>query len=196
MSDPDTIAYYQKEAQQYARAFGPGPNRDLDSFLDQLPCGAKILELGCGAGNDTARMIERGFEVHPTDGTPAMAKIASQRLNRTVRIMLFEELDDERKYHAVWANACLLHVPRAELSDILRRIHHALRLGGLHFANYKIGDGEGRDLLGRLGNFPEPSWIEDIYRSAGFAIAKTEVYKGKGADGTVRDWFALTVQKN
>ena len=94
----------------------------------------------------------------------------------------------------MWAHACLLHAARADLPGILARIHRALSSGGWHFASFKLGDGEGRDLLGRLHNFPDRDWIEETYRKAGFTIIESEVYPGKAADGTQRDWIALTVQ--
>jgi hypothetical protein len=98
-------------------------------------------------------------------------------------------------YDAVWAHACLLHVARADMPGILAAIHRSLRPGGWHFANFKLGEGEGRDPLGRLTNFPDESWLLEIFRAAGFAIVETERYRGEGADGVVRDWFALTVRR-
>ncbi len=115
----------------------------LTAFLTPLPPGARILELGCGAGGDTAEMLARGFDVHATDGSPEMADVASQRLGRPVETLLFHELDEVEAYDAVWANACLLHVPRDELADVLGLIWRALKPEGVFFASYKTGDGEG-----------------------------------------------------
>jgi trans-aconitate methyltransferase len=44
-----------------------------------LPPGGSILELGCGAGNHSAVMLEAGFKVRATDGSPEMAEIAARR---------------------------------------------------------------------------------------------------------------------
>ena len=63
--------------------------------------------------------------------------------------MKFEELDAAGAYDAVWANACLLHVPEGGLVDILARIHRALNPGGRLYAGVKAGDGCDRDSLGR-----------------------------------------------
>ena len=90
-----------------------------------LPPGAAILELGCGAGGDSAEMLARGFDVSPTDGSPEMAEVASRRLGRAVATLLFHDLDKLEAYDGVWANACLLHVPRDELAPILARIWRA-----------------------------------------------------------------------
>ncbi|MDG5750937.1 class I SAM-dependent methyltransferase [Qipengyuania sp. XHP0211] len=195
MSDPATIAFYEKNAPRYTLGFGQAPSRHLNVFLDRLAPGASVLELGCGGGRDSARIAERGFHLDATDGTPAMIHKANERFDVGARLLRFDELDAVAAYDAVWAHACLLHVARTDLPSVLASIHRALQPGGWHFANFKLGSGEGRDLLGRLHNFPDARWLEDVYRTAGFAIASSETYAGKAVDGTQRDWMALTVQR-
>ncbi|NNC53840.1 MAG: class I SAM-dependent methyltransferase, partial [Erythrobacter sp.] len=34
----------------------------------------------------------------------------------------------------------------------------------------------------------------ETYRGAGFRIVATERYRGEGADGVQRDWYALTLR--
>jgi len=194
-ADAATIAYYQANAPHYTLSFGQAPSRHLDAFLDRLAPGASVLELGCGAGRDSARIAERGFTLDATDGTPAMVRKANERFEIAARVMRFDELDAEETYDAVWAHACLLHVARADLPGVLASVHTALRENGLHFANYKLGIAEGRDPLGRLTNLPDEEWLEQTYRAAGFAILATQRYRGKGADGIQRDWYALTLRK-
>ena len=194
-ADAATIAYYQASAPHYTLSFGQAPSRHLDAFLDRLAPGASVLEMGCGAGRDSARIAERGFTLDATDGTPAMVRKANERFGIAARVMRFDELDAEETYDAVWAHACLLHVARADLPGVLASVHAALRANGLHFANYKLGSAEGRDPLGRLTNLPDEEWLEQTYRAAGFAILATQRYRGKGADGVQRDWYALTLRK-
>ena len=193
--DPATIEFYQTNAPRYTLGFGQAPSRHLDPFLDRLARGASVLELGCGGGHDSARIAERGFSLDATDGTPAMVRKANERFDVGARLLRFHELDAAAEYDAVWAHACLLHVARADLPSVQASIRRALRPGGWHFANFKLGDGEGRDLLGRLHNFPDAAWLEDVYHTAGFAIVASEIYAGKAADGTQRDWMALTLQR-
>ncbi|MEL6878859.1 MAG: class I SAM-dependent methyltransferase [Pseudomonadota bacterium] len=193
--DPATYAFYQEQAPHYTLSFAQTHSRHLDPFLDRLEDAASILELGCGGGQDSARIAARGFELDATDGVEAMARKANERFDLGARVMRFDELDAKAEYNAVWAHACLLHCPRAELLGVLHQIHRALRPDGLHFANFKLGDGEGRDLLGRLHNFPSPQWLRTRYHDAGFECVEEEIYPGKGADGTQRDWIALTMRK-
>jgi SAM-dependent methyltransferase len=165
--DEETLQFYRANAEAYAGRTFTSRQARLMAFLAQLPPGASILELGCGAGGDTAEMLARGFDVRPTDGSPEMAAIASKHLGRTVETLLFHELDAVEAYDAVWANACLLHVPRDELVDILGLIWRALKGNGRFFASYKAGDAEGRDTLNRYYNYASLDWLRTIYTSAG-----------------------------
>ena len=164
--DEETLQFYRDNAQSYAD-WAKAPSTRLKGFLALLPPGGSILELGCGAGNHSAVMLEAGFAVRATDGSPEMAEIASRRLGHPVEAILFHELDAREAYDGVWASACLLHVPRDELAAILGRIHRALKPSGVFHASFKIGEGDGRDDLGRYYNYPSPEWLQATYAAAG-----------------------------
>jgi len=164
--DEETLGFYRRNAEAYA-GWAKAPSTRLTGFLALLPAGGSILELGCGAGNHSAEMLAAGFKLRATDGSPEMAGIASRRLGHPVEAMLFDQLDDHDAYDGVWASACLLHVPRDELAAILGRIHRALKPGGLFYASYKLGEGDGRDSLGRYYNYASPEWLQATYAEAG-----------------------------
>ena len=165
--DEETLKFYRGHAEAYAGREITSRQARLTAFLALLPPSARILELGCGAGGDTAEMLARGFDVRATDGSPEMAAVASKRLGRTVETLLFHDLDAVEAHDAVWANACLLHVPRDELADVLGLIWRALKPEGVFFASYKTGDTDGRDTLNRYYNYPSPDWLRSAYTSAG-----------------------------
>jgi SAM-dependent methyltransferase len=164
--DEATLQFYRRNAASYA-AWAKGPSTRLIGFLGLLPAGASILELGCGAGNHAAEMLARGFALRATDGSPEMAAIASRRLNHPVATMRFDELEENQAFDGVWASACLLHVPKDELAGILARIHRALKTGGVFYASYKAGEGDGRDSLGRYYNYVSAEWLRADYAAAG-----------------------------
>ncbi len=195
MSDAATIAFYDREAPGYTLSGAQGPHRHLDAFLDTLTQGANILELGCGAGRDAARMIERGFFVDMTDASAGMANKARERTGQDVRLLRFDELAAQDAYDAVWAHASLHHQPLDGLADVLSRIFRAMRAGGGFFANYKLGDGDARDSLGRLYCFPSRQHLLDLYEDAGWHIEIAEDYRAGGFDKVQRDWIAITARK-
>ena len=96
-----------------------------------------------------------------------MAEVASRRLGRPVGTLLFHDIHAVETYDGVWANACLLHVPRDELTRVLSLVWRALKQGGAFFASFKTGDAEGRDTLGRYYNYPSPDWLRETYASSG-----------------------------
>lgn len=195
MTDSETLAFYDREAPSYTMSFAQGPARFLDAFLDRLEPGAHLLELGCGGGRDAARMIERGFSVDMTDGSSGMAQKARERTGQHVRVMTFDQLEVAAVYDAVWAHASLHHQPLAGLPDILARVHRALRPGGQFFANYKLGQGDDRDVLGRLYNFAPRGVLLDLYRKAGWQLDEVLDYRDGGLDKVLRDWIAITARK-
>jgi SAM-dependent methyltransferase len=164
--DEATLQFYRRNAESYA-AWAKAPSTRLVGFLGLLPEGGSVLELGCGAGNHASEILARGFALRATDGSPEMAEIASRRLNHPVEAMRFDELDDCEAFDGVWASACLLHVPKNELEGILRRIHRALKAGGVFYASFKAGDGDGRDSLGRYYNYVSADWFRATYAAAG-----------------------------
>jgi SAM-dependent methyltransferase len=194
--DEETLQFYRGNAEAYARREIAAHTR-LTRFLALVAPGAAILELGCGAGAASAEMLAQGFEVRPTDGSPEMAREASQRLGRPVETLLFHDLDGVAAYDAVWANACLLHVPRQELAHILALIRRALRPGGYFYASYKTGDADGRDALNRYYNYPSPDWLRATYANAGdWSSLSIETGEVTGFDGKRAQMLFVTARKS
>ncbi|WP_117195329.1 class I SAM-dependent methyltransferase [Rhizobium terrae] len=194
--DNPTTRFYSDNAATYAARLSEASLMRLDRFLEKLAPGAEILELGCGNGRDSAEMILRGFRAVPTDGTLEMTAEASKRLGIPVGVLRFENIDMIEAFDGVWANACLLHVPRPELGDILARIHAALRPGGVFYASFKAGEAEGHDSLGRFFNYPSKDWLETAYWAMPWALVEIEGNKGSGYDSRPTDWLHVLAVKD
>lgn len=192
--DDATISFYGTETGAYTSRGQPAALR-LQQFVERLPTGGSILELGCGAGQDSEAMIALGFDVTATDGTPEMAAAAAERLGRPVAVLLFDEIEGQSLYDGVWANACLLHVPRADLPAVLTRIRTALRPGGIFYASYKAGSAEGRDGLGRFYNYPSEEWLTQAYGDTGWQAVEIASAMGGGYDGAATQWLHVTATK-
>ncbi len=121
--DTATLDFYAAEAQAYAGALPRSRACPHRRFRRGAPPGARVLELGCGGGHDSVALLDSGLDLVATDGSPELAEQASRRLGRPVGVLLFEDIDATEAFDGVWANACLLHVPRAALPGILARIH-------------------------------------------------------------------------
>jgi SAM-dependent methyltransferase len=195
-ADEPTLRFYGGNAQAYAEREKTRHAR-LARFLELLPTGGKILELGCGAGDDSAAMLAGGFDVRPTDGSPEMAEVAAARLGRPVGTLLFHDLDEVEAYDGVWANACLLHVPRPELSHVLARIWRALKPAAHFYASYKAGSVDGRDKLDRYYNYPSPDWLRASYAEAGrWSSLSIETGEVRGFDNEQAAMLFVVAQKS
>lgn len=192
MKDQPTLDFYAREAEAYAWRYKA--SEELAGFLSLLPVGARILELGCGGGQDSEAMIAAGFDVVPTDGSPELAMEAEKRLGRPVEVLLFEDIDYAEDFDAVWANACLLHVPRPDLAAILRKINRTLRPGGIFYASFKTGNAEGADQFGRYYNQPDDTFLRSAMGSGWSSIAMVK-RAGTGYYNLPSDWLHVTAIK-
>ena len=195
--DDATLQFYRRNAEAYAKREITSRYARLTKFLALLPPGAAILELGCGAGSDSAEMLARGYDVSPTDGSPELAEIASRRLGRPVGTLLFHDLDAVETYDGVWANACLLHVPRDQLADVLALIHRAIKPGGAFYASYKTGEGDGRDTLDRYYNYPTEDWLRATYAQSGaWNDLSIETGEVRGFDDAMAEMLFVFARKS
>ena len=194
--DDATLQFYRRNAEAYAGREITSRHARMAKFLALLPAGAAILELGCGAGADSAEMIARGYDVTPTDGSPELAEIASRKLGRPVDTLLFHDLKAVAAYDGVWANACLLHVPREQLAGVLALIHRALKPGGAFYASCRAGEEDVGDALDRYYNYPTEDWLRATYGEAGaWRDLSIETGKVRGFDDAMAEMLFVLARK-
>lgn len=139
-----TIHYYDEDPDRYIRtALQADMTETRSRFTKHLPAHALILDFGCGSGRDTKAFLEEGFQVEAIDGSEELCKKASAYTGIQVKQMLFNDLNETDKYDGIWANATLLHLPKAELKDVLKKLEKALKPNGILFASFKYGTFEG-----------------------------------------------------
>lgn len=193
--DATTLDFYAGEAGTYAARQRELDDLRLQRFAALLPAAGAVLELGCGGGQDSAALLALGLDVTATDGSPELAAQATQRLGQPVSVLLFEDLAAEAAYDGVWANACLLHVPRQALPGIVGKVHRALRPGGSFYASFKAGEAEGRDRFGRYYNYPDAGWLREAYGAEGWSRLDIDEDLGGGYDGEPTRWLhALAIK--
>lgn len=194
MPDDETLAFYAANAAEYVQHGGPNPR--LAAFIEALPPGARVLELGAGSGRDAALMLAHGLDIDATDASPELAAEASRNIGRPVRLLRFDQLDSENAYDGIWAAASLLHAPATELAGNLARIYRALRPQGLFMASFKAGTGEGRDMFGRYYNYPDAETLMAQYRAAAaWSALALESEWGSGYDNLPTQWLWVSARK-
>ncbi len=168
------LAYYEANAETYAKQTYHADLSDLYApFLALLPRNARILDVGCGGGRDLRAFRERGYETFGIDPSPALVEIARQYSGAELAVVKVENLEFEEKFDGVWACASLLHLPRTELPEALRRIHRSLIAGGVFFLSVQAGQGEKFGEDGRFYARYGESEIRFEVHAVGFDILET-----------------------
>ncbi|MEX0429192.1 class I SAM-dependent methyltransferase [Nocardioides sp. DS6] len=143
-----TIAAYEASAGVYGRdEIDESLRSVLDRFLAMLQPAAHVLEIGSGHGRDARALEAGGARVRRTDVTPGFVeRLRQDGYAAVVLDPLGDDLRDpaapDMPYDAVWASACLVHVARADLPVVLRRLAAVTRTGGALHVSLKEGDDE------------------------------------------------------
>ena len=140
MSQPDktTIQYYEDHADAFVKGtISAEMGEARQRFLMHLPKGALILDFGCGSGRDTKAFLDAGYAVEAVDGSPQLCRMATDYTGIPVRQMLFRDLDAKQTYDGIWACSSILHLPKPELLDVLRKTEEALKPKGILYTSFK-----------------------------------------------------------
>ena len=148
-------------------------------LLDPRP-GERILDVGCGDGALTHKIVERGAEVVGVDNSPELVA-AAEAIGVEVHRVDAADMQFDAQFHAAFSNAALHWMLDKE--RVARAINRALKGGG-RFAGEMGGEGNLRRLREALDaelvarGYPPPlesaNWypsVEEfagIYEAAGF----------------------------
>lgn len=141
-------AYDGAAAQRNAASVEPWKAAERDGFLARLRAeGVRtLLEIGSGPGMHGAWFRDQGLRVVCTDLSPEHVRLCREK-GLDAHEAAFADLGaalGERRFDAVFALNCLLHVPRTDLLATLNEVHTVVRPGGLvYWGQYGGEDWEG-----------------------------------------------------
>ncbi len=191
-----TLAAYDAHAADYAQKTRNLPEIDAARRLvAALPPGARLLDLGCGPGQYAAWFARHGLTVEAIDGAPQMVALARRQPGVTARQALFDDITGPPRYHAIWANFSLLHLPRAALPGTLSRIAGALLPGGLLHLGMKQGTGEKADPLGRHYTYWQADELTALLAQAGLRAIWQARDSGTGLAGNLETYLLIQAMK-
>ncbi|WGW04953.1 class I SAM-dependent methyltransferase [Tropicibacter oceani] len=195
MTDPVTIEVYNRRAEEYAQVTASdGPDATLAAFIEGLPKGARVLDLGCGPGAAAAHMARAGLSVEAWDASASMVALAAAQPGVDARQASFDDLAkaEADSFDAIWANFSLLHAPRAAMPRHLAQIARILRPGGRFHIAVKEGQGSKRDRLGRLYAFYTQEDLTGLLKDAGLSPGPFQTGRDRGLDGALSPWISVT----
>lgn len=105
---------------------------DRREFIKSMPNGAKILDCGCGPGQDSEVFAKLGFNVTGIDITPKFIEMASRRVpdaNFIQMDMMDINLSPDT-FDGVWVSFSLLHIHQTDVPKVLSNIKRIMKTNG------------------------------------------------------------------
>ena len=174
----------------------------MDYFCEILFQNAKVLDLGCGPGIETKKLLMRGFDVQGFDLSEGLLKIAREKVPSALFLqgdMLAKLPYDDGYFDGVFAKASLLHIPKEKIDVVLSEICRILKPKGILHIALKKGDGEKIVVENDYGyeyqrffSYWQPEELQDIFRQYNLKILKQDFWTNPGKK-TV--WLKYLLQK-
>lgn len=134
----EQLAYYRAVAGEYhTHALDVPGQRELLAAIESCRPEGDVLELACGSGVWTERLMQTAASVTAVDGAPEMLALARARVGPTSTVR-FVEADlfswgPDRRYDTVWFGFWISHVPEERFEWFWRMVADGLAPGGRVF---------------------------------------------------------------
>jgi SAM-dependent methyltransferase len=193
-----TLGYYHANAQSFEEGTrGHDVTQNYDALLRALegPGPFTLLDFGCGPGRDLAHFRSLGHEAVGLDGTEAFVAMAREATGCEVLHQNFLRLSlPAARFHGIFANASLFHVPSQELPRVLRELRASLKPRGVLFCSNPRGhDAEGFSGE-RYGAFHTYETWRDYVLAAGYDEVE-HYYRPAGRPREEQRWLASVWRK-
>ncbi len=142
----NTVDFYYKTANEWAES-GYNNNPDVPCMFDfakNYPPGSRFLDLCCGAGYDTQRLHNLGYDVVGIDFSEKSLQIARSK-NPTISFYHENILNDYSyigKVDAIFIIAGLVHIEKSELKTAFSNMSKVLNSHGQVFITVSEGNGK------------------------------------------------------
>ena len=137
----EQIAYYRARAPEYEAGahelLGLGGGPELQRALDAFRPGGNVLELACGIGLWTERLLQYAESVTAVDAAPEMLARAAARIGEILRVRFIQadlfRWQPDRRYDVVFFGFWLSHVPLERFESFWSLVADCLAPGGRVF---------------------------------------------------------------
>jgi ubiquinone/menaquinone biosynthesis C-methylase UbiE len=168
---------------------GDPRDRFLTELARRLRDGARVLDLGCGAGVPSTKRLAERFEVVGADISEEQLRLA--RTNVPAATFVRSDLSDlefeEETFDGITAFYSISHIPRDDHDGLFKKIARWLRPSGFFLAS--LGAGGSSDWTGKWMGVPmffssyDADTNRHLLKAAGLALVLDEVVTMKEPEG-------------
>lgn len=112
----------------------------VNSFIDRLPCGSTIADLGCGVGKHGRYCAQKGFTVYGFDISSNMIKLAEQYNSKEdlpeMKVLQIADMSNfvcKQKFDGVVSAYAFIHLTYEQAEMALKNLHKHLNYYALIF---------------------------------------------------------------
>ena len=119
----------------------------IDKYLSFLKPHSSILDVGCGFGKISKYLVKKGFVVTGVDFSENMIELAKEQVPTGIFFVkdIKHPLNFKNTFDGVIAPAVLLHIPKNEVTGVLKNITAPLKSKGYFYATVKEVRQDGKD---------------------------------------------------
>jgi SAM-dependent methyltransferase len=178
------IDCYNRLAEEYVRRYGdeleakPFDRQLIGRFVQDVPPGKQVCDLGCGSGHVADHLRQLGVNVFGVDLSPGMIDVAKRTyplVEYRVGDMLELDLADE-SLGAVVALYSIIHLERDQVRPAFSEMFRILVPGGGVLVSFHRGEGtlHEEESLGTPVAFDctlfEPDEVRSVMEDVGFVV--------------------------
>lgn len=190
-----TLDYYNRHAEKFVQGTVDVEFSHLQNlFMEMLPAGGTILDLGCGSGRDSKAYKDAGFKVIAVDGSEALCKIAGEYIGQDVLCCKFQDIDIQEPLNGVWACASLLHLEKEDIISTMQKLTKSLIPGGIFYASFKYGNFSGERNGRFFTDMTEEMFAEVLLQVEGLTIVKQMITEDARPDRREK-WLNVFLEK-
>ncbi len=187
--------FYQAQAQAYfEQTFWVDPSSFLQPLVKHLDPGARILDIGCGAGRDMLWLQNRGFSCIGLDLSLALASLARQHSDLPVIVADFEDFNFSRsQMDALLLVGALAHVPHKRFKQVFWPMLQGLKARGLVLITLKKGQNAETRPDGRVFYLWKSKDLVKIF--ADFSLGCLEYFEQQSRIRSKDTWMSFVLQQ-
>ncbi len=187
-----TLQTYEKDAEIFLKHWGKKKYKRpalIVQWLKRLPERAVLLDLGCGAGQDSRHLAKLGHHMIGLDRTLPLLQFANGRTPSVPLILADIRALPLRgdSLDGIWAAASLIHLPKRNVAGVLAELHDIVKPAGLGAAAVTDGSNSRIKRTGWMLSRYFARWRKDelarVLRRAGWTILSLRVVSNQERKG-------------